>query len=166
MHRMFKVVVTIAVFAGGAGMLLYSSLGDAEYYHHVDELMESPESWEGKNLRVHGFVEPGSLQEDVVDQRMERNFVLEREGKRIEVSHAGPAPDTFRELSEVVAIGTLVREGDRYVVEANELTAKCPSKYDGDRRTSDYAGDDSEATDDSEPSIDSLPGTDEAAEGY
>lgn len=159
-RRIVKVLITIAVFVGGAGMLVYSSLGDAEYYHHVDELMEAPESWEGKNLRIHGFVEPGSLHEEVVGQRMERRFVLEHEGERIEVKHAGPAPDTFRELSEVVAMGRLVRGDDgRYMIDARELTAKCPSKYEGERRTADYG------SPDPEPNLDSLPGTGQDAGG-
>lgn len=142
-------------------MLVYSSLGDAEYYHHVDELMEAPESWEGKSLRVHGFVEPGSLVEEVVDQRMERRFVLEYEGERLEVTHAGPAPDTFRELSEVVAMGSLERGDDgRYLLAAHELTAKCPSKYEGERRTSDYGGDEPQ------PNIETLPSMDDGAGDY
>ena len=149
--RFVKVLVTIAVVLGGAGMLIYSSLGDAEYYHHVDELMESPEAWEGRNLRVHGFVEPGSLVEEVVGQRMERRFVLEHEGERIEVHHAGPAPDTFRELSEVVAMGQLVKQDDgRYILDANELMAKCPSKYEGESRISDFGAD-------PEPNFGSMP---------
>jgi cytochrome c-type biogenesis protein CcmE len=140
-RRIVKVLVTIAVFVGGAGMLLYSSLGDAEYYRYVDELMEDPEPWEGRNLRVNGFVEPGSIVEEVVDQRLERTFVIEREGRRIKVKHVGPAPDTFRDLSEVVAMGQLARDGDgNYVLEATEIMAKCPSKYEGDRRPSELGG--------------------------
>ena len=161
MHsRIVKILVTIAVFVGGAGMLVYSSIGDAEYYQHVDELMESPQDWEGRTLRVNGFVEPGSIHEEVVDQRLERTFVIEREGERIEVHHVGPAPDTFRDLSEVVATGQLVRQADgSYALDASEIMAKCPSKYEGERPTSEIGGDAPE------PNMDSLPSS-ESGSGY
>ena len=160
-RRIVKVLVSVAVFVGGAGMLIYSSLGDAQYYQHVDELMESPEAWEGRTLRVNGFVEPGSIREEVVGQRLERTFVIEREGERIEVHHVGPAPDTFRDLSEVVATGELVQQPDgSYVLEAREIMAKCPSKYEGETRASELAG---EAP---EPNFGSMPGLGSDAGAY
>ena len=51
-----KVGVTSLVLAIAFGALLYTSLGEsAEYYKHVDEVLASPEQWEGKNLQVHGY---------------------------------------------------------------------------------------------------------------
>jgi cytochrome c-type biogenesis protein CcmE len=139
MHsRIVKVLVTIAVFLGGAGMLVYSSLSEAEYYKHVDELMATPAEWSGKTLRVHGFVEAGSIQEKIVDQQTKRRFVLEYRGKRLTVEHQGPKPDTFKDLAEVVAKGKVVEEDGGYVLQATELTAKCPSKYQAGERTDDY----------------------------
>ena len=42
-------------------------------------------------------------------------FVLESGGRRIKVRHEGPKPDTFRDLSEVVARGRLSGRS-RYVI--------------------------------------------------
>ncbi|HLU67261.1 MAG TPA: cytochrome c maturation protein CcmE [Kofleriaceae bacterium] len=125
----------MAVIGGGGGMLVYSSLAEAEYYKHVNEVTLEPGQWEDKNLKVHGFVEPGSIEERIVEDATVRTFVLEYEGERIKVTHRGPKPDTFRDLAEVVAQGRLVRDSSgAYVLEASELMAKCPSKYEEERR--------------------------------
>lgn len=130
-NRTLKLGVTGAVLVGGIGLLIYSSLADAEYYKMVDEAMTSPDEWTGKSMRIHGYVEPGSIHERIVDQSTVRTFVLEKKDKRILVRHHGPVPDSFRDMSEIVARGKLTKEGGEYVFEARELTAKCPSKYEG-----------------------------------
>lgn len=104
---------------------------DVEYYKTVDEVMADPSAWIGKTLRVHGHVEAGSIAERIAGQRIERHFVVESRGARLTVEHTGPKPDTFRDLAEVVVKGKMVRAGDGYRLRANELMAKCPSKYEG-----------------------------------
>jgi len=142
MHsRTIKILITVAVFVGGAGMLIYSSMAEAEFFKHVNEVVDDPARWDDKTLRIHGFVEAGSIEEQIVGQVTKREFVLEYQSKRIRVRNEGPKPDTFRDLAEVVAKGRLVKDGDDYVLEATELTAKCPSKYEENQRTSTYGGD-------------------------
>ena len=145
-----KIVLTAAVAVGGVGFLVKSSVSSAQHYMMVHELMKADlASWTGKELKVHGFVEAGSIHESVVNQETHRTFVLQREGKKIRVFNSGPKPDTFKDQSEVVATGHLVPaaqmkslaeslgvalESDLpYVVDSTELMAKCPSKYDGAR---------------------------------
>jgi cytochrome c-type biogenesis protein CcmE len=134
-NPLIKVMLTVAIVAGGIGFLIHSSMGSAEYYKMVDELntelKDKPDKWNGKTIKVHGYVEAGSIKEDIVNQKTVRTFVLENKGQIIRVKHEGPKPDTFKDLSEVVAVGSLVKEGDQYVVHATELMAKCPSKYEG-----------------------------------
>lgn len=129
-----KVLLSVAVVGGGGGMLIYSSLAEAEYYKHVHEVTLAPERWVDKSLKVHGFVEPGSIDERIEGQSTKREFYLQYDGERIRVRHAGPKPDTFRDLAEVVAKGKLVAEADGPVLEASELMAKCPSKYEESKR--------------------------------
>jgi cytochrome c-type biogenesis protein CcmE len=129
-----KVLLSVAIIGGGGGMLVYSSMAEADYYKHVDEVTLSPERWVDKNLKVHGFVEAGSIEEKIVGQATVRTFVLEFKGERIHVRHKGPKPDTFRDLAEVVAQGKLLSEGGGQVLEATELMAKCPSKYEAEQR--------------------------------
>lgn len=143
-----KVVLTAAVAVGGVGFLVRSSVSSAQHYKMVDDLLSSDLSqWTGKELKVHGWVESGSIQEKIVNQETHRTFLLQKGGKKIRVFSAGPKPDTFKDQSEVVATGHLVPaaklkdlatslgvtiDADMpYVVDATELMAKCPSKYDG-----------------------------------
>jgi cytochrome c-type biogenesis protein CcmE len=145
-----KLLLTAAVAVAGVGFLVKSSVGNAQHYMMVHELVATDmASWKGKELKVHGFVEAGSIHESIVNQETHRTFVLEREGKKIRVFSEGPKPDTFKDQSEVVATGHLVPAPDMkklaeslgvalesdmpYVVDSTELMAKCPSKYDGAR---------------------------------
>ncbi len=130
--RVLKIFVTAVVIGGGVGYLLLSSfMGSAQTYKMVEELMTEPARWEGKIMRVHGFVEAGSIAESISGQSTRRTFVLENKGARISVTHSGPVPDTFKDRSEVVAKGTITEQGPEYVLVATELSAKCPSKYEG-----------------------------------
>jgi hypothetical protein len=122
----------------------------------VDELIgDGFKNWNDKELKVHGFVEAGSIVETVVGQVQHRTFVLQKNGKKIRIFSEGPKPDTFKDQSEVVATGRLVKASElqglatemcakapvgcpirtdseqEWVVQSTELMAKCPSKYDG-----------------------------------
>ena len=138
MNRAIKILLTVAVVVGGASFLLYSSISEAEYYKHVDEVVADPAEWAGKTVMVHGFVKAGSIDERIVGTKTKRQFTLEYRGHEIQVRSEGPKPDTFRDQAEVVAKGSIVAENGTYVVEATSLSAKCPSKYDGATRTKDY----------------------------
>lgn len=133
-NKVLKVLLTVAIVTGGIGMLVYSSRGDVQYYKMVDELMAEPQAWTGKTLKVHGYVEAGSIDERIEDQQTRRTFMLESKGQRLRVEHHGPKPDTFKDKSEVVAEGRVVEKDGVYVLEAEELMAKCPSKYEGAER--------------------------------
>lgn len=155
---LIKIVLTVAVVLGGGGFLVYSSVSHAQHYMMVNELVGAPmDQWTGKELKVHGFVEAGSIVENVVGQVEHRSFVLQKDGKRIRVFSEGPKPDTFKDQSEVVATGRLVKASEMqalatdlcknrpvgagcpirtdaeqaWVVDSTDLMAKCPSKYDG-----------------------------------
>ena len=144
-----KIALTVAVAVAGVGFLVRSSFDGAQHYKMVGELPPGSElaEWQGKELKVHGFVQDGTIVEKVVSQETHRTFVLQQSGKKIRVFNLGPKPDTFKDASEVVATGQLVPsetmkalaeslgvriEADMpYVLDSTELMAKCPSKYDG-----------------------------------
>ncbi len=155
---LYKVLLTIGVVLGGGGFLIYSSVGNAQHYRMVDELVgDGFTQWTDKELKVHGFVEAGSIVESVVGQVQHRTFVLQKNGKKIRIFNEGPKPDTFKDQSEVVATGRLIKASEvqalaadmcrkqsapvgcplrtdaeqEWVMESSELMAKCPSKYDG-----------------------------------
>jgi cytochrome c-type biogenesis protein CcmE len=138
-----KIGLTAAVVLGGGGFLVKSSLGHAQHYMMVHELIASGiDQWKDKELKVHGLVEAKSIVEDTVDQQTRRTFVLEKEGKKIRVFSEGPKPDTFKDQSEVVATGRLVPAASMQKL-ADELCAKpgtdknpkpaCPIKADAEQ---------------------------------
>ena len=74
-----------------------------------------------------------SVAGDVAPNSIERNgtnahFVLTEQGHTLKVSYQGiePPPDTFKDGSQALAMGTFGRDG---VFHATELQAKCASKY-------------------------------------
>ncbi len=144
-----KIVLTAAVAIGGVVFFAKSGIGSTQTYMMVDELQSGGDltRYEGKEMKVHGWVLAGSIKEKVANQETVRSFVLQKSGKKIRVFNKGPKPDTFKDQSEVVATGRLVPaaqakelataldiqlESDlTHVVESTEIQAKCPSKYDG-----------------------------------
>jgi cytochrome c-type biogenesis protein CcmE len=130
-HRYIKIGVTAAVMILAFTGLLWSTLRDGtEYYKHVDEVMTSPEAWQGKALQLHGFVVPGSIlrRPDSLDYR----FKVQNKGSIVEASYSGVVPDTFKDDSEVVLKGRLTAEG--FHTDPNGVMAKCPSKYDAAKK--------------------------------
>ena len=130
-HKAAKLGITGLVLAVAFGGLLYTSLGEsAEYYKHVDEVMASPQQWEGKRLQVHGFAHKIGRKADTLDYR----FNVENNGKVITAFYSGVVPDTFKEDAEVVLKGTLNKDGT-FSVSPDGVIAKCPSKYDAKATT-------------------------------
>ena len=124
-------VVLVLAFTG----LLWSTLREGtEFYKHVDEVMASPDQWEGKRLQLHGFVVANSIL--VKPDTLEYKFKVQSNGKVIDASYKGVVPDTFKdrpgEEAEVVLRGQLTPGG--FHVDPNGVTAKCPSKYEAAKK--------------------------------
>ena len=120
-----QVSATVLVLATAFGVLLYSSLGESlQQYKYVDEVMAAPQQWEGKRLKVHGYVVPNSIgrKESTVQYR----FDMERNGRTLRAFYTGTPPDQFKDQAEVVLTGVL-KDNEFH---ATEMTAKCPSKYE------------------------------------
>ena len=124
-HKAAKIGVTTLVLATVFGVLLYTTLGESmQYYKYVDEVVGSQTDWSGKRLQVHGYVVPGSIGKKA--NALEYRFDIQRNGKTMRAFYTGIVPDTFKDDSEVVLTGVLTKEGFM----ANDMTAKCPSKYE------------------------------------
>jgi cytochrome c-type biogenesis protein CcmE len=138
-NRRIKLAATILVAVLGIGYVAAQSLKDVAYYKMVFEVTKNPEPWLAKNqMQLHGYVVPGSIDTKVIDQQTHRTFRLENKGEEITVRHTGTCPDTFKDQAEVVATGKLVREDGKLYLDAVDgdrgISAKCPSKYNGDKR--------------------------------
>lgn len=134
-HRHIKIGVTAVVLVLAFSGLLWSTLRDGtEYYKHVDEVMTSPQSWEGKRLQLHGFIVAKSIM--VNPNTLEYRFRVQNNGKVVDAKYTGVVPDTFKdspgEEAEVVLKGRL--NGDGFHVDPNGVMAKCPSKYEPSKK--------------------------------
>jgi cytochrome c-type biogenesis protein CcmE len=129
--KAIKIAVTAVVLVGALGGLFYTTLSSGtEYYIHVDEVMSDPAAWHGKKLQLHGFVVDKSIlrRPNSLDYR----FQVENKGSVIHASYTGVVPDTFKGGSEVVLKGYLGPDG--FSVERDGVMAKCPSKYEEQKR--------------------------------
>lgn len=94
------------------------------YYVTIQELDAMGSKAYSRNLRVAGNVQPGSIRHNGTNAE----FVLVENANHLRVSYQGeePPPDTFKDNSQALAIGTYGRDG---VFHATQLQAKCASKY-------------------------------------
>ncbi len=126
-HRHIKIAVTSVVLVLAFAGLLWSTLRDGtEYYKHVDEVMTSPQAWEGKRLQLHGYV----VADSILRKRdsLQYKFKVQNKGSVVDATYTGIVPDTFKDDAEVVLKGRLGPDG--FHVEPNGVMAKCPSKYE------------------------------------
>jgi len=126
-HRYIKIGATVTVLLLAFVGLMYATLREGtEYYKHVDEVMSTPQQWEGRRLQLHGFVVPGSVL--VKPNTLEYKFKIQNKGVVVDASYKGVVPDTFKDESEVVLKGELTPQG--FHTDPNGIMAKCPSKYE------------------------------------
>jgi cytochrome c-type biogenesis protein CcmE len=127
-QKFIRIGLTVFVLAASFGGLMWFSLReDTEYYKHVEEVMVSPQQWEGRPLQLHGYVVPGSITRARTDS-LEWRFKVQNKGSSVNASYHGVVPDTFKDDAEVVLRGKLTPDG--FNVMPNGVMAKCPSKYE------------------------------------
>jgi cytochrome c-type biogenesis protein CcmE len=114
------------VLVGALSYLVLSDTGEGVLeYLYVDKLMAAPAKYENRTIKVHGVVVAKSI-ERKKGTTGDLRFVIEHGGERLPVHYTNIPPDTFQEEGEVVLTGRLV-DG---VFESDEMSAKCPSKYE------------------------------------
>ncbi len=129
-----RIGVAVAIIVGTIGWLAYSGYGSSKsYYVKLPELVSMGDQAYKSNLRVEGFVKPGSIKQSGTNvsfilTEYESHTASASTGRTLRVVYKGsePPPDTFKNDAQALAMGTLGRDG---VFHANELQAKCASKY-------------------------------------
>jgi cytochrome c-type biogenesis protein CcmE len=103
------------------------------YYVTISELGGMGDKAYHSQLRVEGFVVPGSIEHngphvDFVMNEFESHNPKFSTGRLLKISYKGsePPPDTFKDNSQALAEGSYGRDG---VFHASVLQAKCASKY-------------------------------------
>ncbi len=129
-----RIGIAVAVIVGTIGWLAISGYGSSKsYYVTIAELGGMGDKAYKANLRVEGFVKPGSIEQNgpnvsfILDE-YESHSPKAATGRTLRVSYKGnePPPDTFKDDAQALALGTYGRDG---VFHANGLQAKCASKY-------------------------------------
>ena len=135
-HRYIKIGATSLVLVLSFAGLLWSTLREGtEYYKDIKEVLPQRAEWEGKQLRLHGYVVPNSILRK--PDSLQYRFKVQNDPPRlsqppaseiVDVSYEGIVPDTFKGEAEVTLQGRLTSEG--FAVDRNGVVAKCPSKYE------------------------------------
>ena len=129
-----RIGIAAAVILGTVGWLAYSGYGSSKsYYVTVAELGGMGDKAYTSQLRVEGFVKPGSIQQEGTHvtfllNEFESHNPKAGSGRILKVAYNGsePPPDTFKDDAQALASGTYGRDG---VFHATALQAKCASKY-------------------------------------
>jgi cytochrome c-type biogenesis protein CcmE len=129
-----RIGIAVAIILGTIGWLAFTGYGaNKSYYVTIAELGGMGDKAYSSQLRVEGFVKPGSIEQDgthvtFVLNEFESHSPKAGAGRLLKVTYKGsePPPDTFKDDAQALAEGTYGRDGQFH---ANILQAKCASKY-------------------------------------
>ena len=129
-----RIGIAVTVILATIGWLAYTGYSSSKsYYVTIAELGGMGDKAYHSNLRVEGFVKPGSIDQngthvEFVLNEYESHTAQAGSGRTLKISYKGsePPPDTFKDDAQALAMGTFGRDG---VFHATELQAKCASKY-------------------------------------
>jgi cytochrome c-type biogenesis protein CcmE len=133
-YQSLRIGIAVVVILGTVAWLAFTGYSsNKSYYVTISELGTMGDKAYHSNLRVEGFVQPGSIEQvgthvDFVLNEYESHSSKAPSGHLLKVSYKGtePPPDTFKDDAQALAEGTYGRDG---VFHANVLQAKCASKY-------------------------------------
>jgi cytochrome c-type biogenesis protein CcmE len=130
-RKQLKFVVGSMVIILTIAYLAYSGYQDSKsYFQTVPELYAMKDAAYGVRTQVSGDVVAGTIARSsdgkVVD------FVIGQQPQTLKIRYVGkdPLPDTLIDRATAVASGSLGRDG---VFTANQITAKCASKYEKEK---------------------------------
>jgi cytochrome c-type biogenesis protein CcmE len=124
-NQAWRIGAAVVIILGVIAWLAISGVrANKSYYVTIQELQAMGPKVYTRHLRVAGNVLPGSIQHSGTNA----DFVLVENANKLRVSYEGedPPPDTFKDNSQALAIGTYGHDG---VFHATQLQAKCASKY-------------------------------------
>jgi cytochrome c-type biogenesis protein CcmE len=129
-----RIGIAVAIVVGTITWLALSGMSASKsYYVTIPEMTAMGDKAYHSNLRVEGFVVPGSIEQNgthvtFVLNEFESHSPKAATGRVLTVNYKGsePPPDTFKDDAQALAEGTYGRDG---VFHATVLQAKCASKY-------------------------------------
>ena len=129
-----RIGIAVTIVLGVIAWLALSGMSASKsYYVTIPELAAMGDKAYSSQLRVEGFVVPGSIEQNgthvtFILNEFESHSPKAATGRLITVNYKGsePPPDTFKDDAQALAEGTYGRDG---VFHATVLQAKCASKY-------------------------------------
>ncbi len=124
-HRLYSFAVAGALVIGAALLAFFALRDNANLFYTPEILAEKGAPVAGKQVKVGGWVAPGSLAYPGDGSTMTFT-VIDNSPHTIQVTFTGIAPDLFREGQGVVATGAFNPDGG-FV--ASQLLAKHDENY-------------------------------------
>ena len=123
MERRIRILVTLGMIAALLVLMLITV--EPEVDLSVDQLMESPEQYEGDTFRLHGSV----LSMDVNNDSLS----LQGETHTIVIDFSGASlPAGVDEGKTISVRGELTVNNEDWTMHAYEIKTGCPSKYEAE----------------------------------
>lgn len=123
-RRLWTFAAAAALLLTAAGLVVVAVGSTADMFYTPERLAETGLPEAGRQVKIGGFVEPGSL---AYGENAEIRFtVIDNSDFAVEVSYTGITPDLFQEGSGVVATGSFDEQG-RFL--ATNLLAKHDENY-------------------------------------
>ncbi|MFI5274477.1 MAG: cytochrome c maturation protein CcmE [Ktedonobacterales bacterium] len=117
------VIAAVAVAAAVLYLVLANTGASADYYMTIGQLRACHDC-SSRAVRVAGVVQANTIQTNAATQVI--HFTIQDTAGAMPVTYSGTVPDIFRAGIQVVVEGKLGTNG---VFQANNLLAKCPSKF-------------------------------------
>lgn len=132
-RRLLLVVPLLMAAAAIVALVLVGMQDKGIYSKPVDELVAQKAKFLGKSVRAEGNLVHGSLVKR--DDPCEYRFKIEKNNVEVPVRFAKcVVPDTFRDVQgmdvAVTVEGELLTQDGHDTLEASNVLAKCPSKYE------------------------------------
>ena len=135
-----QIALGAAVVALLLGWYAWTNLREGaafQYYQSLEEFLAAGESVDGRPLRVHGYVANESIERSLEAKHV--RFTVQNDpphaglaaGRTLDVLYLGlDTPDMFKDGAEVVLEGRLQHHESELVFLADNVMAKCPSKFE------------------------------------
>ena len=123
MERRVRILVTLGMIAALAGLMLISV--EPEVDLSVDQLMESPETYDGETLRLHGSVQTMDMSNNTL--------ILQGVSETITIDFSGTMLPAGVDQNKTISVrGELTGNDDEWTMNAYEIKTGCPSKYEAE----------------------------------
>ena len=138
-YRTVAFFVVVALLLGWYAATNLEPGASFAYFQDLEQFHAAADRQVGRHARVHGYVEPGTIERDVAAREV--RFRVQNSpphaggapGRTLTVVYTSlETPDLFKDGAEVVVEGVLTAAGPEGVFRADKVLAKCPSKFEGE----------------------------------